>query len=108
MNKRLSVDGQLSVEELAGRYRRARAGVARSQWQIIWLVAQGQTCQEAAHVTGYSVPWVRELVHRYNRQGPAGVGDRRHANPGQRGLLTKEQQAELAQALAGPSPDGGL
>ncbi len=108
MNKRLSVDGQLSVEELEGRCRQARDGVARSQWQILWLVAQGRSCQEVATLTGYSVPWVRELIHRYQREGPAGIGDRRQANPGQRALLSEEQQAELAQALAGPSPDGGL
>lgn len=107
MNKRLSVEGQLSVEDLEGRYRQARDGVERSQWQIIWLAAQGRPCQEVATLTGYSVPWVRELIHRSNRQGPAGIGDRRHHNPGQSGLLSKEQQAELAQALEGPSPDGG-
>ncbi len=108
MNKRLGVEGQLSVEDLERRYRQARDGVGRSQWQIIWLVAQGRTCQEVGAQTGYSVSWVRTLIHRYNRQGPAAIGDRRHANPGQRGLLSKEQQAELAQVLDQPSPEGGL
>ena len=108
MNKRLSVEGQLSVEELERHYREARDGVGRSQWQIVWLMAQGRTCQEVAAQTGSSVPWVREIVHRSNRQGAAGIGDRRQANPGHRGRLSKEQPAELAQALEGPSPDGGL
>ncbi len=108
MNKRLSVEGQLSVEDLERHSRQAREGVGRSQWPIVWLVAQGRACPEvAAQKTGYSVPWVREIVHRSTRQGPAGIGDRRHAHPGQSGLLAKEQQAELAQALEGPSPAGG-
>ena len=108
MNKRLSVEAHLSVEEVERRYRRARDGVERSHWQIVWLVAQGHACAEVAALTGYSVPWVRELVHRYNRAGPAGVGDRRHENPGARGLLTPEQQAALERALEAPTPDGGL
>jgi transposase len=98
MNKRLSVEGHQSVEDLAERYRQARAGVERSQWQIIWLAAPGRTWQEVAALTGYSVPWGRKRIQRSNRQGPAGIGDRRQHHPGQSGLLTKEQQAELAQA----------
>jgi transposase len=107
MNKRLGVEGLLSVAELERRYRQAREGVARSQWQIIWLVAGGRTCQEAAAQTGYSVPWVREVIHRYNRQGPSGLGDRRQSNPGPKTLLSQEQQATLSQALDGPGPAGG-
>ena len=99
MNKRLSVEPHLSVEELGRRYRQARDRVARGQWQVVWLVAQGRTCPEAAQVSGYSVPWVRQLVHRFNQEGPAGLGDRRHRNPGQRALLTEEQQQQLARAL---------
>jgi transposase len=109
MNKRLGVEPHLSVEELGRRLRRARDGVARGQWQVIWLVARGRTCQQAAEATGYSVPWVRALVHRYNREGPDGLGDRRHGNPGQAPLLTAEQRAELARALdAGVSARGEL
>jgi transposase len=108
MNKRLSVKADLRVDELAQRYRGARDGVERGQWQVIWLLAQGRTCQEVAGVTGYSVPWVRALVHRYNALGAAGMGDRRRQRRGTVYLLTAEQQAALAQALEGAGPDGGL
>lgn len=87
--------------------RRARDGVERGQWQVIWLVAQGQTCQAAAQVTGYSVPWVRALVHRYNARGAAGLGDQRHRQRTPVYLLTAEQQAQLRQAIAQQEPPAG-
>ena len=108
MNKRLSVKGDLRVNELARRVRRARDGVERGQWQVIWLVAQGQTCQEVAAVTGYSVPWVRALAHRYNDQGAAGLGDQRHRPRDPVYLLAADQQAELARAIEQEAaPAGG-
>jgi transposase len=61
-----------------------------------------------AAVTGYTANWVRTIAQRYNNHGPAGLGDRRHRNPGAAGLLSAAQQAELARGLAHPSPDGGI
>ena len=60
-----------------------------------------------ARVTGYSVNWVREIARRYREDGPTGIGDRRHTNPGAAPLLNREQQEQLRTALAGPAPDGG-
>ena len=107
MPKPLKIAEHLSAAELEQRYRQASDPVARSQWQILWLLAGGQsTAQVVAH-TGYSERWIREIAHRYATDGPAGVGDRRHHNPGARRLLSAEQEAELDQALEGPAPDGG-
>lgn len=108
MARRLTIPPHLSVPELEARYRRARDPVARSHWQIIWLLAHGTPTAEVAQVTGYSVNWVRELARRYREDGPSGLGDRRHANPGAAPLLNLAQQEELRTALAGPAPDGGL
>lgn len=107
MGKRLSIEEHLPVGELEQRYRAARDGVERSQWQIIWLLAGGATSQEVAEVTGYSRPWVRELAKRYNTRGAAGIGDGRHRNPGPARLLSTAQQEELGRALDGPGPQGG-
>src|SRR5260370_31564443 len=107
MGKRLSIEAHLTAKELEQRYRTARDGVERSQWQIIWLLAGGATSQEVAAVTGYSLPWIRELAKRYNARGADGIGDGRHRNPGHAFLLAAEQQTALVQALEGPSPDGG-
>jgi transposase len=108
MPRRLAVAPHLAVAELERRYRAARDPVARTHWQIVWLVAAGRSCPEAAAVVGYSVDWVRRVVRRFNEEGPAGLGDRRRANPGGAPLLTGAQQAELRDALGGEAPDGGL
>jgi len=104
----MSIRADLSVEELERRYRQAQDPVARSQWQIVWLVAQGQTSEQAEQSTGYSLTWIRTVVRRYNAHGEAGIGDQRHANRGGPRLLTGEQEQALDQALEGAAPDGGL
>jgi len=108
MARSLTIPPHLPVTELERRYRRARDPVARSHWQIIWLLASGLPTAEVGRVTGYSGNWVREIARRYREAGPGGLGDRRHANPGGAPLLSPAQQAALQAALAGPAPDGGL
>ena len=84
--------------------------MARSHWQIVWLLAQGEPSERVRAVTGYSLTWIRTVARRYNagaEQGQQGIGDRRHANPGGRRLLTPEQLAALDQALEGAAPGGG-
>jgi transposase len=108
MARSLTLPPHLPIAELEARYRRAHDPVARSHWQIIWLLADGIRTAEVARVTGYSGTWIREIARRYREDGPNGLGDRRHANPGAAPLLTPVQQAELRTALAGPAPDGGI
>lgn len=89
----------LELAELEQRDRQATDRVARSQWQIIWLLAQGQSTQSVAQATGYSATWTFTIAKRSNREGPDSIGDRRHANPGAASLLSAEQVAELDAAL---------
>ncbi len=108
MPKRAQLSDAPSVDELAQRYRQETDLIARSHGQIIWLLMQGRTTTEVAASTGYSLPWIHTLVQRYNRHGPADLGDRRHANPGAQTLLSPALHAALDQALDGPAPDGGV
>lgn len=108
MPKHLHLQPHLSTDDLERRYRQADQPVERSHYQIIWLISQGWLTRDVMAATGYSANWVRELARRYNTDGPAGLGDGRHANPGQPALLTPAQQEELRQALAVPPPDGGV
>jgi transposase len=89
----------LTSEELERRYRAEKDAIARSHWQILWLLSSGKRTGEIATVTGYSVPWIRSIAHRYNEQGPETVGDKRHQNPGSGRLLNDEQEAELIREL---------
>jgi transposase len=108
MPKHIRVTLHLTVEELERRYRQAHDPVERTHWQIIWLLAQGWLTREVAAATGYSVNWIQQLARRYNADGPAGLGDRRHQNPGQAPALDAAGQAALQAALAGAAPDGGF
>jgi transposase len=107
MPKRLSIQPHLSHDELERHYRTAKDPVSRSHWQVVWLLAQGHPSEQVAAVTGYTANWVRAVAQRYNQHGLAGLGDRRHRNPGAAGLLSAAQRAELAQALDRPPADGG-
>ena len=73
----------MTVEDIESRYRNSRDGVGRSQWQIIWRLSQGiSTNTIRGATTGYSLRWIRPLARRYNTEGEAGIGDKRHANLG--------------------------
>jgi transposase len=106
MVKRLTLKPHLRTAGIEREYRRATDPVARSQWQILWLVARGQPTPAVVASTGYSPTWVYQIVRRYNAGGAAGVGDRRRQNPGAAPLLDAAGQADLRAALAGPAPGG--
>lgn len=108
MARALVIPAHLDVAELEQRYRRSEDPVARSQWQIVWLLAGGASTAAVARSTGYSVNWIREIARRYREDGAAGIGDRRHGNAGGAPLLDAVQQEQLRAALGGPPPDGGL
>src|SRR5919106_1453969 len=103
--RRLHLPPHLPVDELEHRYRRATDAVARSQWQMVWLLSGGTPTAEVARVPGYSVHWVRGVARRYRDDGPGGIGDRGHGNPGAPPLLDASHQAQLRAALGGPAPD---
>jgi transposase len=107
MPKRRSIQPHLSRDALERRDRTAKDPVSRSHWPMVWLLAHGHPAAQVAAVTGYTANWVRTVAQRDNQHGPAGLGDRRHRNPGAAGLLSAAQRAELAQALDRPPSDGG-
>lgn len=110
MPKTIELEPHLSSEQLERRYRKAHDPVARSHYQIVWLIGEGKTTGELMEVTGYSRGWIQKIARRYNEFGPDALGDRRHNNPGaaDRALLTGEDQHELSRALREPPPDGGM
>jgi DNA-binding CsgD family transcriptional regulator len=67
--KRIALAAHASADELEAHYRNARDPVARSQFQILWLLARGRPRAEVAAVTGYSTRWIGALVQRYTRTG---------------------------------------
>lgn len=108
MSRRRILADHCTVAELEAHYRHARDPVAHGQWQILWLLARGEPTADVVAATGYSAGWIATVAGRYNRDGAAGIGDRRHRNAGARPLLSPGQRAALHAALAQPAPDGGL
>jgi transposase len=108
--KPLTVAGHLAPDEVYRRYRGCPDGRVKARWHALWLMVRpGQplTAEKAALAVGLSDVWVRQLVHRYNANGPAGLEDGRKAN-GAKPLLSAAQQAELYAAIQAEPPDGGL
>ncbi len=108
MQKHLAVKPHLSLEEVENYYRKAKDPVARSHWQIVWLLAQGKTTKQIVEYTGYGLSWIRTIAHRYNEGGPQALGDRRHGNPGAAAILSTELQHQLREELQSPPADQGL
>lgn len=99
----------LTAEELRTRYRQAQDTTESRRWHLLLLVARNWTIKQAAQVVGLNYDYAKEIVQRYNREGPSSVRNRsgeRHPPPA-KALLTPAQQEELQQALQGPAPDGG-
>jgi transposase len=105
---RLVVARHDGADEVEVAYRAERDGVRRGHLQVIWLLLGGMGLGEVSRATGFSVRWIEKLIHRWNDEGLAGLGDRRHGNPGKKPFLDEADQAELAALLEGPAPDGGL
>lgn len=107
MPRRIHPEPHLTMDELERRYRGAGEPHERSWFQILWLLAKGQTAREIAESTGYSRYWIGQVARRYNQEGPTGMQNRRYthshrATP----LLDPETLAELAIAVRGPAPAG--
>jgi transposase len=107
MGRHVRLDPHLAVDELERRYRAAKEPHERSWWQILWLLAKGQTAAAVAESTGYSRYWIGQLVRRYNREGPEAMRNRQYTHSHRaQPLLSPEQLAELAEAVRGPAPEG--
>ena len=107
MGRRMRLEPHLEVDELERRYRAAKEPHERSWWQILWLLAKGQTATAVAASTGYSRYWIGQLVRRYNAQGPEAMHNRQYTHSHRPALLlSAEQLAELAEAVRGPAPEG--
>ena len=104
----VQVAEHLSVAELQAGYRGSKDATLARHYQVIWLLAQGRRCAEAARLTGFVRRWVEELLVRYNRFGPSSLGDRRRGNGAKATVLTPEVLAMLRERLKSPPDDGGV
>ena len=104
----VQVTAHLGVAELQAGYRGSKEATLARHFQVIWLLAQGHMVAETARLTGFVRRWVEELVVRYNRFGPASLGDRRRGNGAKPRILTPEILAMLRERVKTPPDDGGV
>ena len=99
----------LTLEEIKLRYQKAQDTTEARRWHLLQLVAQQWTIKQAAQIVGLNYDYAKEVVRRYNREGPTAVRNRNkdRQSPPRKSLLTPEQQQELQQILQEPAPDGG-
>src|SRR5260221_773927 len=108
MGRHIHLATHLSVDDLEKRYRAAHEPHERSWWQILWLLARGQTATAIAESTGYTRAWIGQIAKRYNAAGPAGMVNRQHTTSWRAPrLLSAAQQEGEQTALAGPAPHRG-
>lgn len=109
MPPKAHIETHLTIEELKVRYRQARDTTEARRWHLLQLVASGWTIKQSADVVGLNYDYAKEIIRRYNREGPSSIKNRSRERqpPVAKSLLTSMQQQELKEALQGPAPDGG-
>ncbi|MBE9118070.1 helix-turn-helix domain-containing protein [Lusitaniella coriacea LEGE 07157] len=109
MPPKAHLETHLTVEELKSRYRNAPDTTEARRWHLLYLIAQQWTIKQAAEIVSLNYDYAKEIVRRFNREGPSALKNRSRDRtaPKPRSLLTPEQQEELREALQGDAPDGG-
>ena len=110
MPRKLHLEPYSSSTELKARYRTSTEPAESRRWHLLWLVSEPTTLTAAARAIVLNYDYARTIVADYNRDGAAGVRNRRQAQrPHQRrSLLTAAQLEQLKARLALPPTDGGL
>ena len=109
MPPKAHLEPHLTLEDLKVRYRQTRDTTEARRWHVLYLVGKGWTIKQAAEVVGLNYDYAKEIIRRYNREGPSSIKNRNRGRrpPMAESLLTPQQQQELLEALQGPAPDGG-
>jgi transposase len=102
------VADHLSVAQLQAGYRTSEDAKLARHYQVIWLLAQGRSCAEAAQLTSFARRWVEQLLARYNAFGPSSLGDRRRGNGARPTILTPAVLDMLKERLKTSPDDGGV
>lgn len=108
MTKPITLKPHLTTEELKKRYRSCRKAQEKVRWHALYLISKGMVAAEAARRVGRASSWMTNLARRYNEQGAASVERQKSEKPSHRSSLDERLGQQLAKALAGAAPDGGL
>ncbi len=112
MPKKAYLATHFSSNELKQKYRTSTDSVESRRWHLLWKVSLGWTIKNSAIAVGYSYPYAKSILKRYNQDGVAGVKNHKnktsnHARGKQR-LLSEQQLEKLMTAIEQKAPDGGI
>ncbi|MFM2313376.1 MAG: hypothetical protein RLZZ04_2652, partial [Cyanobacteriota bacterium] len=112
MPKKAYLAKHFSSDELRQKYRITKDLIESRRWHLLWKISLGWTVKNSAIVVGYSYPYAKSILKRYNQDGVAGVKNRKnqtsnHAR-GKRKLLSKQQLEKLTLAIEQKPADGGI
>lgn len=109
--KPIQIKPHLTYEEVEKKYKTCKNYRIKNRWRLIKLLIDPKKpilVAKAADKVGLCQRWSRMLVHRYNKEGEAGLEEKRKNN-GNKPLLNEKQQAKLKRLLIKGKPaDGGL
>lgn len=111
MSRRVQIVGHLSLAELESLAAQIKDRDEYRRCQLVLLVARGETIVRASEICGFDYDHSKNIVRRYNKDGPEGLKDRRRTSgfrPPGNDLLSPAQKEELFSILSCPCPDGGL
>jgi transposase len=108
MPPKAHIEPHLTICELKNRYRQTQDPTESRRWHLLLLIARNWTIKHSAAIVGINYDYAKEILRRYNQEGPSSVRNRsrEHLPPPAKSLLTPEQQEELRQVLQSPAPDG--
>ena len=108
MAQPITLKPHLTTEELKKRYRSCRKAQEKARWHALYLISKGVVAAEAARRVGRASSWITNLARRYNERGAGAV--ERHTSEKVSHLSSVDEQLgqQLAEALEGAAPDGGL
>jgi transposase len=88
---------QTRREAVAERYRQTRDAVERTNCQIVLLADEGRLAPEIAWLVRRGPTQVRKILHRFQREGLAGLVPGKH--PGRPSEITPAWHAELRRVI---------
>lgn len=108
MAKPITLKPHLTTEELKKRYHSCQKAQEKARWQALSLISKAMVAAEAARRVGRASSWITNLARRYNEQAGKAVERQKSEKPSHRLSVDEQLGQQLAQALEGVAPDGGL
>jgi transposase len=103
----MNVKSHHRTEELLTLYRTEKNSKLAQRIHVVYLASKGLTCPEIMAITAAARRTIQQWVHKYNRQGIAGLRDK--PRPGTPTKLPRKKEIKLRKRIeAGPTKDDGV